>query len=172
MKKVIDHFEEYFLALLLPAMCLVVFINTVGRYTSLFSWGWAEESARYMMIWLVFFGISAAAKKNAHFAVGFIFMITPLKSHIYIRFFILALVLVFTVTATVLGFQYSGRLHSMGQFSPALGIPMWVMYGAIPVGCGLMAIRSIQHFIEELRASRRPDYDDSPKFNPEDGEME
>lgn len=167
MRKIIDNFEEYFLALLLPAMCILVFTNTVGRYTGTFSLGWAEETARYLMVWLVFFGISAAAKRNAHFAVGVLFMITPLKAHIPIRCFILIMVLIFTVSATVLGFQYSDRLMSMGQASPALGIPMWFMYSAIPVGCGLMSIRSIQCFLQELKASRKADYDDSPKFNPD-----
>ncbi len=172
MKKVIDNFEEFFLAILLPCMCAIVFINTVGRYTGLFSIDWAEESARYMMIWLIFLGISAAAKKNSHFAVGAVFMITPKKLHIPIRFFILLLVLVFTVTATVLGYQYAVRLAAMGQTSPALAIPMWVMYGTIPLGCCLMAIRSVQHFIEQLRESRQnPNYDDAPAFDPNDVEI-
>lgn len=169
MKKVIDNFEEIFLAILLPCMCIIVFANTVGRYTGLFALDWADESARYMMIWLVFLGISAAAKKNAHFAVGVIFLVTPRKLHIPIRFFILALVLIFTVTATILGFQYALRLYTMGQISPALAIPMWVMYGTIPVGCCLMTIRSVQHFIQESR--RDPDIGDTTKFDPNDVEI-
>ncbi len=172
MKKVIDNFEEFFLAVFLLAMVIIVFVNTVGRYTGWFSIDWAEESARYMMIWLVFLGISAAAKKNAHFAVGAIFMVTPVKVHIPIRAFILIMVLVFTVTATALGFKYSTNLYNMGQTSPALSIPMWVMYGAIPVGCCLMAIRSIQYFVDQLIESRRnPDFDDTPKFDPNDVEL-
>lgn len=171
LKKIIDNFEEFFLAILLPCMCIIVFVNTVGRYTGTFSIDWAEESARYMMIWLVFLGISAAAKKNAHFAVGVLFMVTPIKAHIPIRCFILVMVLIFTVSATVLGIQYSQRLMSMGQISPALSVPMWVMYGAIPVGCGLMAVRSIQYFIQQVKDSRRPDFDDTPKFDPDNVEI-
>lgn len=169
MKKLIDNFEEFFLAILLPCMCIIVFANTVGRYTGTFAIDWAEESARYMMIWLVFLGISAAAKKNAHFAVGVIFLVTPRKFHIPIRLFILIMVLIFTVIATVLGFQYAMRLHTMGQISPALAIPMWVMYGTIPVGCCLMSIRSVQHFVRESR--RGPDFDGAAKFDPNDVEI-
>lgn len=169
MKKFIDNFEEFFLAILLPCMCIIVFANTVGRYSGMFSIDWAEESARYMMIWLVFLGISAAAKKNAHFAVGVVFLFTPRKLHIPIRFFILVIVLIFTITATVLGFQYAVRLHAMGQISPALAIPMWVMYGTIPVGCCLMSIRSVQHFVRECR--RDPGFDDTSKFDPNDVEI-
>ena len=152
-------------------MVIIVFVNTVGRYSGWFAIDWAEESARYMMIWLVFLGISAAAKKNSHFAVGAIFMITPVKVHIPIRAFILILVLLFTVTATALGTKYAMNLYKMGQTSPALSIPMWVMYGAIPVGCGLMAIRSIQYFVEQVRESRNPGFDDTPKFDPDNVEI-
>lgn len=170
MKSILNNFEEFFLAALLPAMCVIVFVNTVGRYSNLFSIGWAEESARYMMIWLVFLGISAAAKKNAHFAVGALFMITPKKAHLPIRGFILIMVLIFTAAATVLGFQYALRLADMGQTSPALSIPMWFMYGAIPVGCFLMAVRSIQFFIGQVRESRQG-RDEAPKFDINDVEI-
>ena len=171
MKKLLNSFEEFFLALLLPAMVLVVFMNTVGRYTGTFALDWADEASRYMMIWLVFLGISAAAKKNAHFAVGVLFMVTPVRIHIPIRAFILFMVLLFTGAATVLGCQYAMKLHAMGQTSPALGIPMWIMYGSIPFGCCLMAVRSIQFFVEQLRQSRDPNYDDSPTFDPNDVEI-
>lgn len=159
MRKIIDNFEEFFLAILLPGVCLLVFVNAVGRYSGAFSLDWADEASRYMMIWLVFLGISAAAKKNAHFAVGVAFLVIPRKFHIPVRFFILLLVLVFTVSATVLGCQYAFRLRHMGQISPALSLPMWFMYGAIPVGCGLMAIRSVQFFAGLVKAGCGPDED-------------
>lgn len=171
MRKVIDNFEEIFLAVLLPLMCVIVFINTVGRYSGAFSIGWADEVSRYLMIWLVFLGISAAAKKNSHFAVGVVFMLAPTKAHILIRFLILLLVLLFTVVVTVLGFQYVQKLYDMGQTSPALSIPIWFMYGSIPVGSGLMAIRSVQYFIRQLRKSREPGFNDTPTFDPNDIEI-
>ncbi len=157
MKKLLNSFEEFFLAILLPAMVIIVFANTIGRYTGWFSLDWAEESARYMMIWLVFLGISAAAKKNAHFAVGVLFMVTPVRAHLAIRAFILAMVLLFTLAASILGYQYAVRLYDMGQTSPALSVPMWVMYGAIPVGCFLMAVRAILYILEQVKKSRDPD---------------
>ncbi|MDR1043772.1 MAG: TRAP transporter small permease [Candidatus Adiutrix sp.] len=171
MKKLLNNFEECFLAILLPAMVSIVFLNTVGRYTGTFSLDWADEASRYLMIWLVFLGISAAAKRNAHFAVGVLFMVTPARLHLPIRAFILFMVLVFTGAAAVLGCQYAWRLYGMGQTSPALSLPMWFMYGSIPFGCFFMAIRSIQFFAGQVKAGRNPDFDDKPKFDPNDVEI-
>ncbi len=98
-------------------------------------------------------------------------MVTPVRAHLAIRAFILAMVLLFTLAASILGYQYAVRLYDMGQTSPALSVPMWVMYGAIPVGCFLMAVRSIQYFLEQVKKSRDPDYSDEPKFDPNNVEI-
>jgi len=156
MKKIFANFEEYLLAVILPLMCLIVFANTVGRYTQLFSLSWSDEAARYLMIWMTFLGISAAAKNNAHFQVGLAFMAVPARFHQAIRWLILALTLVFCGTIAVLGVQYALRLREMGQITPALNLPMWFMYGSIPLGVMLMAGRSIQFFRSQLQGNSGP----------------
>ena len=45
--------EEKLIAVLLAVMVIVIFAATIGRYTMLFSLPWAEELARYLMIWTV-----------------------------------------------------------------------------------------------------------------------
>lgn len=157
MKKVLNNLEEYLMAFFLPLMCIIVFANTVGRYTGLLSIPWAEEAARYLMIWLVFLGIAAAAKKNQHFAVEVLFLLTPKGFHKYARAFILIMVAFFTGTVFILAIKFVMNLQKMGQVSPSLGIPMWVMYSAIPVGCSLMAVRSIQYFAKNFKATWDPE---------------
>jgi len=156
MKKILNN-EEYLLAVFLPLMCIIVFVNTVGRYTGTLSIPWAEEAARYLMIWLVFIGIAAAAKKNSHFAVEVFFLITPKAVHKPGRFFILFMVVFFNLFVSGLAIKFVKNLYNMGQVSPSLGIPMWIMYSAIPIGCFLMAVRSIQYFINNYRAAWDPE---------------
>lgn len=146
MRKLGDHFEEHVLAVLMPMMVLIVFAGTVGRYSGWFSLAWYEEAARYVMIWLVFIGIAAAAKKNAHFAVEVIFMIAPKAFHKAIRGLIVLLVAFFCGTVCFLSFGYLQRLYSMHQVSPSLEIPIWTMYSAIPAGCLLMLLRTLQYY--------------------------
>jgi TRAP-type C4-dicarboxylate transport system permease small subunit len=60
------------LAILLAAMCIVVFANVVLRYAFNSGLTWAEESARYMMIYMVFLGAVGAVKNNEHLGVDFL----------------------------------------------------------------------------------------------------
>lgn len=149
MKRVLNNLEEYLIAVFLPAMCLIVFVNTVGRYTGALSIPWAEEAARYLMIWLVFLGIAAAAKHNSHFAVEVLFLLTPKGFHKYARYLISVVVILFCLTVSMLAFKFVGNLHRMGQVSPSLGIPMWLMYSSIPIGCSLMAVRTLQCYAQD-----------------------
>ena len=150
------------LAVFMPLMCLIVFTNTVGRYTGLLSLPWAEEAARYLMIWMVFLGIAVAAKKNSHFAVEVLFLITPKVIHKFARMFILVMVVFFNLVVSGLAVKFVMNLHKMGQVSPSLAIPMWIMYSAIPLGCFLMAVRSIQYYAKNFQAT----------WNPEDSALE
>ena len=150
--KFLNRIEEYLLAVILPAMALIVFLGTVGRYTGWFFMPWYEEAARYLMIWLVFIGIAAAAKKNGHFAAQIIFLLTPAGAHGFLRLFIMAGVVFFTVVTTGLAVKFVAQLQRMGQTSPALALPVWSIYAAIPVGLGLMCLRTIQHYVAEVRA--------------------
>mgnify|MGYP003253811656 FL=1 len=61
--------EEILLVVLMVIMCAVIFIATVARFTGLFVIPWAEELARYCMIWVIFLGIGVAACNGEHFCV-------------------------------------------------------------------------------------------------------
>ncbi len=172
MKKILNHLEEYIMAVLLPLMCLIIFLNTVGRYTQTFSMPWAEEAARYCMIWLVFLGIAAAAGKNSHFAVEVFFLITPKSFHKYIRVVIMLIVVAFCLKISHISIEFIQRLQAMGQISPSLAIPMWMMYSAIPVGCFLMAVRTIQSFVRNFKATWDPQAEAAKEFAAESGEKE
>lgn len=155
--KKFNTLEEYILAVLLPIMVIIVFLGTFGRYSGLFSMAWYEEAARYIMIWMVFIGIGAGAKKNAHFVVELIYMIMPAKLHKYIHFIVLSIVLFFNVTVMILSLRLVKGLYGMQQVSPSLGLPMWSVYSAIPIGCCLMAVRSLQYYIASLKQSAEGD---------------
>lgn len=172
MKKILNHLEEYIIAILLPLMCLIIFLNTLGRYTGAFSMPWAEEAARYCMIWLVFLGIAAAAGKNSHFAVEVFFLITPKAFHKYLRTVIMLIVVAFCLKISHLSIEFIQRLEAMGQISPSLAIPMWMMYSAIPCGCFLMAVRAIQYFVKNFKATWDPQAEAAKEFAAEAGEKE
>jgi C4-dicarboxylate transporter DctQ subunit len=151
MKKILNNFEEYLLTLIMPLMCVIIFTNTVGRYTGLLSIPWAEEASRYLMVWLVFLGIAVAAKRNSHFSVQIIFLLTPKGFHKYANLFIMIVVTLFCLSVGALATKFVMNLHKMVQASPSLGLPMWTVYTVIPVGLILMAVRTIQFYVNNFK---------------------
>lgn len=147
----IDNLEENIITVLLPLMCIVVFSATFFRYTKLLVIPWAEELARYLMIWIIFLGIGTGAKRNSHFAVEVIVNSFPKSVKKYFLILRALIVSIFCFIIILLSINIMKVQVLMQQTSPTLKIPMWIAYLAVPVGCALMIIRLIQNFINDFR---------------------
>ncbi|MDF2615623.1 MAG: hypothetical protein K0Q47_278 [Sedimentibacter sp.] len=154
MKKVLDfldNFEERALTVILSLMVVCIFMATFFRFTKIMIIPWAEELARYLMVWLVFLGIGAGAKSNRHFTVDNLVNALPKSTHK--AFFILrtAIIVVYCSIIVFIGAGLINSLKMMGQSSPALRVPMWAIYSAIPIGLVLMIVRTMQFVIRKYR---------------------
>lgn len=143
MRITFKRFEESALVLTLVAMVVLIFVQVVGRYVFGSAPSWTEELARYIHIFQVWIGASYAVKSREHIRVGaFIERFQGLPRKILetvgiIIWFCLALFLAFYGTELVLtSFQN-------GQVTPALQLPMWIPFIAVPLGSAGMAIRLI-----------------------------
>lgn len=152
LKYLLDNIEEILITILLPLMVVVIFVGTTGRYTKLFILPWAEELARYLMIWVVFLGIGAGAKRNAHFVVEVLMILLPGGLKKYLRIFTSLFIAAFMAVLIYYAAILINRVMGMQQMSPSLGIPIWLVYLAIPVGCALMAVRTLQSCRRDLAA--------------------
>lgn len=144
MKKRDQYIEEIFLVLTLAAMVLLIFGQVVGRYVFQSAPSWTEELARYIHIWQVWIGASYAVRLGKHIRVeAFINLFSTTVQKVFetvsiIIWFILALFLAVTGTQLVLSSIQNGQL------TPAMQLPMWIPYLAIPLGGAGMSIRLIQ----------------------------
>jgi len=153
--KRLNNIEEYLLAFLLPLMCIIIFVNTFCRFTNVFIITWAEELARYCMIWILFVGASAAAKKGEHFCVTAFTMIMPekfQKALVVVRMILMTGFLLFVSRFCIVILK---NQMMMGQVTPSLHWPMWCVYTAVLVGCVSMLVRYIVHSIQQLRAGEK-----------------
>ncbi len=155
MRKFIDNFEEYALLLLFPLMVAVVFTATLARYFNLFPMFWGEEVARYIMVFMAYIGAGLAMKKGAHVGVSFFTdMFRGVKARLFLEALRLSVILLF---CGMILYYYRGIIvHQifMGQTTPALFIPMWIPYSAVPLGMLLVALRAFQAFRETAAAIR------------------
>ena len=155
MRKIVDNFEEYALLLLFPLMVAVVFTATLARYLNLFPMFWGEEVARYIMVFMAYIGAGLGMKKGAHVGVSFFTdRFRNVKIRIFLEGFRLGIIVFFC--GMIMYYYRSIIVHqiSMGQTTPALYIPMWVPYSAVPLGMFLVALRAFQAFRETADAIR------------------
>ena len=155
--KRLNNFEEHILAVLLPVMCITIFVATFLRFTNIFVITWAEELARYCMVWITYIGISAAAKKGEHFCVTVVDVFLPLALQKFFIVIRIVLMLAFTVFVVRYSFVILENQIGMKQISPSLKWPMWCLYAAIPLGTLLMAVRYTIHGTMKLLDKKEPE---------------
>ena len=140
----LDHIEEYILLVLFPLMVIVVFVATCIRYLTVMSLPWAEEVARYSMVWIAYIGASLGIKRNAHLGVEAALLMLPGGLRKYFDYLRYLIIILFNALIAYYAFQIIQSQVATEQVSPSLRIPIWFAYGAIPVGSFLMAWRCIQ----------------------------
>jgi C4-dicarboxylate transporter DctQ subunit len=140
----LDNIEEYILLVLFPLMVIVVFVATCVRYLTVMSLPWAEEVARYSMVWIAYIGASLGIKRNAHLGVEAALLMLPQGTRKYFDYLRYLIIILFNVLIAYYTFQIIQSQISTEQVSPSLRIPMWFAYGAVPVGAILMAWRCFQ----------------------------
>lgn len=148
MKKVLkwldDNLEKLICVLLMSVSTIVIFVQVIMRYIFHSSLTWSEEFARYCFIWLIFLAGSYGCKKRAHIKIEAALKLFPAGVRPGVVILGDLMTLVFASYIFFTGISLSVFQIRYSKFSPAMGVPMWVVYTALVVGFGLMIIRQIQ----------------------------
>lgn len=150
----LDNIEEYILVVTFPLMLLFIFLATLFRYFQLGSLTWAEEAARYLMIWLAFAGISYGFKTNAHLGLSFFvkrFSLNLQRKLFYIRGVFIVL---FGIVVSYFAFLLINDQISNNQLSSVMGIPIWLVYLSILFGSVMIVIRTVIEIISSIKYIR------------------
>jgi TRAP-type C4-dicarboxylate transport system permease small subunit len=149
-----DHFEETLLIVFSMIMVIVITLQVFMRHVMGASLSWSEELARYCFIWLVYVGISYGVKKQRHIKVDVVLILLKERGKIILNLIANVLFLGFAIFIIIYGSRITGQLMGFGQTSPALSLPMWIVYAATPVGMALTSFRIIQQMLRQIRALR------------------
>ena len=130
--------NEWLVLLLLAAMWAIVFANVSLRYLSNFSITWAEEVARYLMIWMTFLGAGLSLRIGGHVAITNLHDFLGIRLQRALRALIGLLLICFFVAMMWIGYEYMMRMGR--QLTPATRIPFSYIYAAMPIGFVLMIV--------------------------------
>jgi len=147
----LNKIEENFIGMALLATTLIIFVNVFMRYFMNQSITWAEEIVKYLMIWIAFIGGSTCFRKGVHVSIDILLDIVPKRAQIFIVTIITLICAAFTTAMAFYGIKLVEFIQNSGQVTPALSMPMWIPYLALPIGFTLMTIRNLEILIKILK---------------------
>lgn len=132
-------------------MMILIVLQVIARYIFISPLSWSEELTRAIFVWFTMVCVYLAFRQGRHIGIeAFPRLMGKLGKKI-VRLIENVVILVFIVTMTWYGMSYA---ISMSQSTPALGIPMWLIYGIIPLTGLALVIDSIRQ-ISNISASER-----------------
>lgn len=152
---VIRKANDIAVVVLFAAMTLTVIIQVFFRFVLQSPLRWTEESARYMMIWLVLLASAIASRNRGHLQVDILTAGLPKVPKFIFEIIVDLLTIAFLCIMTWFGLQVV--LATTAQTSPAMQLPMALIYAAFPVGGALMIIEQINVLIMRIRDRDKPE---------------
>lgn len=142
------------LLLILCCAMLVVMTATIGtlvvtRYVFSYSFPWAEELTRYLLVWMVLLAASIVQRRDDHIRVDFLVSLLPARVQLVIGLCLRCLIIGFTIL--LLRYGWTAAMGMNITTTPSLGISMTIPYLAIPICGGLMLAFSLLSLIDDLR---------------------
>lgn len=123
-------------------MVVVVTIQVILRYIFHSALDWAEEAARFLLVWISFIGIVLGLRENKHIGIDAFVYWLPKKLRLLVDVVALTMSAIFWVILVVGGMQLSQSASD--QLSPALQIKMSLVYLIVPLSGVLLLLISMQ----------------------------
>ncbi|MGO4918096.1 TRAP transporter small permease [Maribacter spongiicola] len=134
MRNKIDAFLGKTLVLIMSIMVINVLWQVFTRYVTGNPSSFTDELARYLMIWIGVLGAAYVSGRNLHVAIDILPLRQNKKTQKKLKIMVTILVILFVFFAFVIG---GSRLvyisYVLGQQSPALQLPLAIVYLIIPV---------------------------------------
>lgn len=155
LKKIWDGLEENILIYSYLLVIPLLFAQVVFRYVFNNALTWSEELARYLFIWQIWLGSSYCVQKNRHIRIDiFTDKLSPRMQKIY-EIIITIVSIIFCAFLVYKGGTVMLKVKKMHQMSPALKMPMWILYSCIPISCTLMILRYLEHISNVIKGNKQ-----------------
>jgi TRAP-type C4-dicarboxylate transport system permease small subunit len=122
------------------AAVVINLANIVGRYVFSRPFVWAEETMQFLHVWAVMLGAAVITQAGSHLRMDALYHAAPppLRRALDVLGNVAALAVSLYVIARSL--DMVRMLAGTGQKSVIAGVPMHLMYAALPMGFGCAAL--------------------------------
>lgn len=141
---------ETVMILFMAAILIAVWVQVLSRFflPTVPSWT-GEEAVTFLMIWMTTMGAAVSMSRGSHIAVDIIFQVVSDRVSIWIKR------VIYLIESVFLGYySYIGTIYvwnNRGMSTPRLGIPYWILQGAIPVSMAVMFLYAVYYLITSFR---------------------
>lgn len=139
-----QYLEDALGAILYIYIIAVIFAEVIGRYlfkTSILS---AYETAIYAFIWLSYLSMAAMARNRSHLAVTVLRDMLPRGAQLALLLLSDLLLIVLASIVVVFIRQPFADVVDFEQKMVGIDLPFWIALLSVPVGWGLVALRTVQ----------------------------
>lgn len=138
-------------ALFVVVIVVTCFIQAFTRYFMGHALSWSEEAARYSFAWSMLLASVSCCYARTHSGVTLLNDLLKGKPKHFHQALIDAAFALFGVLMLVYGVELAVNQSSV--ISPLLHVPMWAVYGAIPVSGAGIILMSLNNVLQDFAAA-------------------
>ena len=141
--------------ILVGMIAVDIFFGVFFRYVLSNALSWYEESAQYLMVWLVFAASPLVLRQGGKISLGLVIERFPQRMRMFGYLLIYAFVCLFLCALAYQGFGLSWMARR--QQLTSVPVSFAFVYGAVPFGAAVMALVSFEIALRALRGIFVPD---------------
>ena len=143
-----EQIENVVMSLGLLTLSGIVFANVIARYFFQTAFAWSEELARYVVVWVTYFGISSCARYHTHVGVDLLSNFLKGRAKLVYQALICLISVGLSVYMTYISIGFTIMQYKGGNTSIAIAIPIWLIYLSTNIGFGLMSYVYLRNFMK------------------------
>ena len=148
LRKKIDTILGNTLVVIMTVMVINVLWQVFTRYILGIPSSFTDELARYLMIWLGILGAAYVSGQNLHVAIDVLPSKLGKSAQNKMARMVNMIIIVFAITALIIGgIRLVYITYLLGQHSPALEIPLAVVYLVLPLSGLLIIFYKVSDFL-------------------------
>lgn len=148
---IITKIEEFLLSLSVMAMAVILVVGVIMRCVFNSSLTFTEEVGIALMIAVTFLGVGYCARRAQHISMSIVYDMLNAKAKKIMMCIISLGTCIAMIILCYLCIDYIDSVRNLGRVSPALRIPMWIIYLSLPIGFFLGALEYAKTFVQNIR---------------------
>jgi TRAP-type C4-dicarboxylate transport system permease small subunit len=144
------HVIGWLITIMAAVLIIVVFSNVIGRYFFHFALAWAEETARFLFIWLSFMGAVLANAHYGHMNLDIFVKWAPRK--VGQAMMVVADIVILIILGLLVDGGITMTVQNYNWQTPALEISYGLVYSIGPIACAIMFLQTMARLYRQGRA--------------------